>query len=497
MKPIRMLTVGLVVTGSLALAPPAEAATINVTTTADEYLDPGPETGCALREAIQAANTDAPFGGCSAGNGPDTINVPAGTYALSIPGSEDANAQGDLDVSSNVTIDPTGTVVIDGADLDRVFQVSGGVSTALSISDLTIRNGKTTNDAGAGIDSISPLTLAGVTLTGNEADGNGGAVALAGGGSHSLRNTTISGNTATGNGGGLTVASGTVTVNNVTIANNTADDEANGTGNGGGIFVQAGTVTISNTIVGDNTDKSPGATDKHDDCSGTLASSGYNLIENATGCTIAGTTPGNITGKSPQLIALADNGGPTPTHALRKGSPAVDAGNPAAPGSSATACEATDQRGIARPQGPRCDIGSFEREQPSDVQCLGRPVTMTGTSGNDVLTGTMKRDVIRALGGDDVINALGGNDRVCAGAGNDRVNGRSGRDVVAGGAGNDRVRGAGGDDDLRGQSGRDRLKGKGGDDVLRGGPEPDALNGGGGIDTCRGGGGRDRIRRCE
>jgi Ca2+-binding RTX toxin-like protein len=256
-------------------------------------------------------------------------------------------------------------------------------------------------------------------------------------------------------------------------------------------------VTISNTLLGGNQDKSTGADPNHPDCSGSVTSGGSNLIQNTTGCTVGGTTTGNITGSNPQLMALADNGGPTPTHALRKGSPAVDAGNPAAPGSGATACETTDQRSIPRPQGPRCDIGSFEREQPSEVQCLGRPVTMTGTSGNDVLTGTTKRDVIRALGGDDVIDALGGNDRVCAGAGNDRVNGRSGRDVVAGGAGNERIRGAGGDDDLRGQGGRDRLKGKGGDDVLRGGPEPDALNGGGGIDTCRGGGGRDRIRRCE
>jgi hypothetical protein len=84
-------------------------------------------------------------------------------------------------------------------------------------------------------------------------------------------------------------------------------------------------------------------------------------------------------------MALAHNGGPTPTHALRKGSAAVDAGNPAAPGSGPTACESTDQRGTKRPQGPRCDIGAFEREQPSEIQCLGMPVTITGTSGNDIL----------------------------------------------------------------------------------------------------------------
>ena len=48
------------------------------------------------------------------------------------------------------------------------------------------------------------------------------------------------------------------------------------------------------------------------------------------------------------------------THALLPGSPAIDAANPAVPGSSSNACEATDQRGVARPQGTRCDIGAFE-----------------------------------------------------------------------------------------------------------------------------------------
>jgi hypothetical protein len=50
---------------------------------------------------------------------------------------------------------------------------------------------------------------------------------------------------------------------------------------------------------------------------------------------------------------LADNGGPTWTHALLTGSPAIDAGDD-------PACPASDQRGVARPQGPHCDIGPFE-----------------------------------------------------------------------------------------------------------------------------------------
>lgn len=58
----------------------------------------------------------------------------------------------------------------------------------------------------------------------------------------------------------------------------------------------------------------------------------------------------------PKLGPLADNGGPTLTMALLPGSPAIDAG-------SAVGAPATDQRGVARPQGPGVDIGAFELQQ--------------------------------------------------------------------------------------------------------------------------------------
>jgi hypothetical protein len=58
----------------------------------------------------------------------------------------------------------------------------------------------------------------------------------------------------------------------------------------------------------------------------------------------------------PLVGPLADNGGPTLTHALLEGSPAIDAGDD-------SVCPAVDQRGIARPQGAACDVGSYEQEQ--------------------------------------------------------------------------------------------------------------------------------------
>jgi hypothetical protein len=98
------------------------------------------------------------------------------------------------------------------------------------------------------------------------------------------------------------------------------------------------------------------------DCNGAIVSGGYNLIQSVTGCTITGTTTGNILSQDPKLGLLGDNGGPTLTRALLTGSPAIDAGSPAAPGSGGNACTISDQRGIARPQpaSGRCEIGAME-----------------------------------------------------------------------------------------------------------------------------------------
>lgn len=55
------------------------------------------------------------------------------------------------------------------------------------------------------------------------------------------------------------------------------------------------------------------------------------------------------------VYTLADNGGPTLTHALLGGSPAIDAADDAG-------CPASDRRGVARPQGASCDVGSYEQQ---------------------------------------------------------------------------------------------------------------------------------------
>lgn len=88
-----------------------------------------------------------------------------------------------------------------------------------------------------------------------------------------------------------------------------------------------------------------------------VISKGYNLIEDLGDCTLSGTTAGNIIGLDPGLGPLEANGGPTDTHALGGGSPAIDAGSPKPPGNG-TRCRPADQRGVPR-VGP-CDIGAYE-----------------------------------------------------------------------------------------------------------------------------------------
>jgi len=173
-------------------------------------------------------------------------------------------------------------------------------------------------------------------------------------GTMTITNSTISGNGADGTGGGIVASFGTLTLNNVTIANNTADKNADSFGDGGGIRNNSSLAYMKNILVAGNVDTGGQAPD----CSGTMTSLGHNLIQSTTGCTITLTT-GDITNAAPLLGSLQANGGPTLTHALLSGSPAIDAGD------SAT-CATADQRGGVRPVDGNgdgnaiCDIGAYE-----------------------------------------------------------------------------------------------------------------------------------------
>ena len=285
---------------------------------------------------------------------------------------------------------------------------------SVSLTDVTIADNTATSISGGGgiWTECCALPLNNVTVVRNNATaGPGGGIYHTGGSATTtLTNSTISGNSAATNGGGIARAglfsTMPVELNNVTITGNTADSDGNGSGDGGGAYREpnVGTLNFKNTIIAGNADIGGQAPDCSGGASGELTSQGYNLIQNTTGCGIIGDTTGNITGQDPLLGPLANNGGPTETHALTPGSPAIDTGNPAAPGSGGNACESTDQRGVARPQEVACDIGAYEAEPPPPPSCT-IDLVLTYTGGDLNLDFSMSSNVATTW---KIIGVVGG-----------------------------------------------------------------------------------------
>lgn len=224
--------------------------------------------------------------------------------------------------------------------------------------------GNTATGSGGGIENGGGLTLTHSTVSGNTGEIGGGIHNVGG---LDMTDTTVANNTARRSGGGIQneyssdALNGTLRANGVTIAGNRAGEKGGTDAGGGGLAnKRPATAKVANAILAGNSD----TTGTAPDCRGTLLSVGYNLIQNTAGCRVTGTETGNVLGKDPKLGPLADNGGPTQTMALLPGSPAIDAGNPATPGSGGGACEKTDQRGTPRPVSGGgkliCDIGAFE-----------------------------------------------------------------------------------------------------------------------------------------
>lgn len=210
------------------------------------------------------------------------------------------------------------------------------------------------NLSGKNSATVLNSTISNNTASGANPNGLGGGIVA--GTSVTLTNVTVSGNSAR-IGGGLWMSPGTtqtISLNNTTITLNTATESSGGYLSGGN------TNNVKNSIIAKNT-----ANSGSPDCGGdAITSQGYNILGKNTGCTFFGTTGDQIgTGGSPidpKLGPLANVGGPSAVHLLLSGSPAIDTGNPAAPGSGGDACAAIDQRGFVRPIGAQCDIGAFE-----------------------------------------------------------------------------------------------------------------------------------------
>jgi CSLREA domain-containing protein len=251
-----------------------------------------------------------------------------------------ADAGGGVFNAENTSLDVSASRIIGNEALAPGQDVGGGVENLgdATITTSTIANNETPAGGGGGLATVlGTLTMRRTTVSGNRSLYYGAGLTILSG-PVTIVNSTISGNVQlAGYGAGVYVDGGPVTFTSLTIAfNHLLGDQP-----GGGI---RGDVTMKDTIVAKNTAAS------HPDCDGTVTSLGHNLVGKPGGC--AGLVASDIRNKDARLGPLRRNGGPTATHALLVGSPAIDHGK---------GCPAIDQRGVKRPQGPRCDIGAYER----------------------------------------------------------------------------------------------------------------------------------------
>jgi hypothetical protein len=225
----------------------------------------------------------------------------------------------------------------------------GGI---FNVGTLTVNHSTVSGNSagyGGGISSYEVLTVTNSTLSGNSAIDGGGILSTD---ELTVTNSTLSGNSAI-DGGGI-FNSGTLTMTHSTLSGNSAEDES------GGILSNNGTATVTNSLFVKGTDGP--------NCGG-FSMDASNLVDDAT----CGSATQKTTAEITLDPILADNGGPTFTHALLAGSHAIDF--------NAEPCAvATDQRGVARPQGAACDTGAYEAESGGPLIYVA---AAAGTADND------------------------------------------------------------------------------------------------------------------
>jgi CSLREA domain-containing protein len=290
--------------------------------------------------------------------------------------------------------------------INSVVAGNGGEGGGIfNTATLRLTDSRVSNNDGGGIENdgtTAVLTLIHSTVSGNSAPIQGGGIGNFGG-TITLTNSTVSGNTAAGVGGGIVNHSGGITLDNSTVSSNSANVggggifnfegrlnltnstiSSNSADSGGGIWNRgtaarfklrnttvarnsataegggiktSGPLTLTNSLVALNT--APVRPDVRK-TGGVTITARFSLLGIGNGSGVSDGVNGNQVGSQsnpldPKLGLLADNGGLTRTHALLLGSPAIDA-------ASTPDCPPTDQRGVLRPQGSACDIGSYERE---------------------------------------------------------------------------------------------------------------------------------------
>jgi len=253
-------------------------------------------------------------------------------------------------VPSGGGISNTGTMIINAGTVqsNMAFWSAGGIYNTgmLTITGSTISGNQTGNPGhfggdGGGIVNGGTMTIQESTISGNTAAGGGFAGGY-GGGIYG-NNTTITNSTITGNsarfGGGV---AGGGNVAHTTFSNNSAID--------GGTLYLTSPLELGNTILKAGTS---GVNIFNN--GGSLITHGYNVCSDDGSGFLNG--PGDQINTDPMLGPLQDNGGPTFTHALLPGSPAIDSGDP-----NFTPPPYYDQRGPVfwRVRNGRIDVGSFE-----------------------------------------------------------------------------------------------------------------------------------------
>ena len=346
-----------------------------VVTTLDDHDDGiAGASDCTLREAVKYASV----------GGTITFSV-AGTITLT---------GGEMLITKTLTIiGPTGAtgITVSGSNASRIFRVASGtaaVTNTVNFSSLTLTGGNGVSSIMSGVggaiytDTFTALAVTNCTFSGNHADTGG---AIRNGATMTATGCTFSGNSGNINAGAIQNGPNLLMLTSSTFSgNSTTGSSANGNGNGGalrsggnltvtsctfssnsasvfggGISINTGGApNLSNTIVaGNNAPTGP-------DINGIFTAGDYNLVQNTAGTTLPGTH--NITGQPASLGPLANNGGPTQTHALLTGSPAIDKGNTTLTG---------DQRGVFRPQGAADDIGAFEWQHRPTLSIRAIPLS--------------------------------------------------------------------------------------------------------------------------
>ena len=360
--------------------------------------------GVANESTLHVTNGSHVDGNTASGSGGGISNN-AGLTTISDSTVDDNNAGGlggGVSTSTMTGGTTTGTTITNSSISGNASSQSGGGIRlgrgTLNIVNSVLERNETTNDGGAIDYSTDPgaITITDSTFSLNSAGARGGAIfssvegttinvfrstfndniAENGGairndlGTLTLANSTVSHNTADYGGGLYNGAQGTTTLVNVTVTANLAAVK------GGGIYapgdVPGSVIALFNTIVADQNTNS--------DCDALPAQifSFGNNLDSSNQCDLD--QPSDRPQVDVFLAPLADNGGPTKTHALLPNSNAIDGGDDET--CAAEPIDGVDQRGIERPQGARCDIGAFERladQTPTPTASASPTASPTGS----------------------------------------------------------------------------------------------------------------------